>query len=170
MRKEQSQGAINSLTKAGPNLSRILAILLLMFGVPTLVADECKLDPISGPHATLVVYRYRLFVGSGRRASVYLDDRQVCSLDNGRYLIIEVPEGKHKLRSSDDKHGGVEQSFLPGEVFYYRVHVEATSSFQLKNFWVLDSVPDNRAQDELRVLHAQEGEAKSLPTVAEPGH
>jgi len=151
-------------------LKRILAIMLLIFGAAALAADECNLDPISGPHATLVVYRYRLFVGSGRRASIYLDDRQVCSLSNGRYLIIEVPEGKHNLRSSDDKHGGIEQNFLPGQVFYYRVHVEATSAFQLKNFWVLDFVLDNRARDELRVLHPQEGETKSLPTIAEPEH
>jgi hypothetical protein len=151
-------------------LKRILVIMLLISGAPTLVADECKLDPISSPHATLVVYRYRLFVGSGRRASIYLDDRRVCSLGNGRYLIIEVPEGKHALRSSDDKHGGVEQNFQPGQVFYYRVHVEATNPFQLKNFWVLDSVPDNRARDEVRALQAQEGETKGLPAVAEPEH
>ena len=149
-----------------PNLKRILAVMLLIFGAAALAAGECKLDPLPGPHATLVVYRYRLFAGSGRRASIYLDDRLVCSLNNGRYLIVEVPEGKHRFRSSDDKHGGIEQNFWPGQVFYYRVHVEATSSFQLKNFWVLDSVPDNRARDELRVLHAQDGETKSLPTIA----
>jgi hypothetical protein len=144
--------------------------MLLIFGAATLAADVCKLDPISGPHATLVVYRYRLFAGSGRHASIYLDDRQVCSLGNGRYLILEVPEGKHELRSSDDKHGGVEQNFLPGQIFYYRVHAEATSAFQVKDFWVLDSVPDSRARDELRVLHPQEGETKSLPAITELGH
>jgi hypothetical protein len=172
MKHEQSNAgrAINCLKKAGSNLKRILVVMLLIFRAATLAADECKLDQISGPHATLVVYRYRLFVGSGRRASIYLDDRQICSLSNGRYLIIEVPEGKHKLRSSDDKHGGIEQNFLPGQIFYYRVHVEATSPLQLTNFWVLDSVPDDRARDELRVLHAQEGETKSLPTIAQPEH
>jgi hypothetical protein len=51
-----------------------------------------------------------------------------------------------------------------------RVHIEATNSFQVKNFWVLDSVPDDRARDELRVLHAQDGETKSLPGITEPEH
>ncbi|MGB6385600.1 MAG: hypothetical protein WBD25_03190 [Terriglobales bacterium] len=107
-----------SSEKAAPILKRILVIMLLIFTASILAADECKLDSISGPHATLVVYRYRLFVGSGRHASIYLDDRQICSLSNGRYLIIDVPEGKHTLRSSDDKHGGVEQSFSPDQVSY----------------------------------------------------
>ena len=159
--------AAHSRRKTVPNLRRILIVMLLLSSAATMAAEECKLDPISGPHATLVVYRYRLFLGSGRRASIYLDDRQVCSLSNGRYLIIEIPDGSHKLRSSDDKHGGVEQKFLPGQVFYYRVHIEATSSLQVKNFWVLDSVPESRASDELRTLHAQEGETKSLPTVVQ---
>jgi hypothetical protein len=151
-------------------MKRILVFVLLIFTAAILVADECKLEAISGPHATLVVYRYHLFIGGGRHASIYFDDRQVCSLSNGRYLIIEVPEGKHKLRSSDDKHGGIEQNFLPGQVFFYRVHIEATNSLQMKNFWVLDSVPDNRAGDELRVLRAQDGETKSLPSAAEQEH
>ena len=156
--------------KTVANLKQVLAVTLLLFTPEILTAEECKVAPVSGPHATLIVYRYRLFVGSGRRASIYLDEHQVCSLNNGRYLIIEIPEGKHSLRSSDDKHGGTEQIFLPGQVFYYRVHFEATNPFQVKNFWILDPVPENRAPDELRVLHAQDGETKSLPTATEPQH
>ncbi|MGH9511938.1 MAG: hypothetical protein ACRD2U_07350 [Terriglobales bacterium] len=142
-----------------------LILTLLLFGNLALAADLCKFTPVAGPHATLVVYRYRIFVGSGRRASIYLDDQKVCSLRNGRYLIIEVTPGKHALRSSDDKHGGVEQDFLSNQVLFYRVHAEATGAFQFKNFWVLEPSAENRARDDLRKLRAEEGETKTLPTL-----
>jgi hypothetical protein len=111
-----------------------LVLMFVLVSTATLLAEDCKVSPIVGPHVTLVIYRYRLFLGSGRRASVYLDNQKMCSLSNGRYLIIEVSPGVHKLRSSDDKHGGVEQDFLPGQVFFYRVHIEATNAFQITNF------------------------------------
>lgn len=144
-----------------------LLVWLLLSGMTLAAAQDCKLDAISGPHSTVVVYRYRLFVGSGRRASVYLDDKQVCSLHNGRYLIIDIPAGKHKLRSSDDQHGGVEQEFQSDQVSFYRIHVEATSAFQVKDFWVLDSVPEPRARQELLKLHPQDGETKPIPAPKE---
>lgn len=147
--------------KISTKLGAFLLILFVFSGV--LSAQECRLSAIEGPHATLVVYRYRLFVGSGRRASIYLDEQQVCSLHNGRYLIIEVAPGKHTLRSSDSKHGGVEEDFKEGEITYYRTHVEATNAFQLNDFWVLDPVPSNRAKEELKSLKAQDGEGKALP-------
>jgi hypothetical protein len=146
---------------------RTLALLILS-AVTLAAAQDCKLDAISGPHSTIVVYRYRLFLGSGRRSSIYLDDKQICSLHNGSYLIIDVPPGKHKLRSSDDQHGTIEEEFKEGQVSFYRIHFETTSSFQAKNFWVLDSVPELRARQEILKLHPQAGETKPLPQANEP--
>ena len=126
-------------------------------------AKDCVIAAISEPHATLVVYRLRIYLGSGRHSSIYLDEQKVCSLTNGRYLVIHVPEGEHRLRSSDDKHGGVVQTFLPGQVFFYRIHYEQTSFTQMRNFWVLDSVSEAEARKDLRTLRAQDGESKPLP-------
>jgi hypothetical protein len=78
-------------------------------------------------------------------------------------LIIEVPPGKHTLRSSDDQHGGAEEEFREGQVSFYRVHVEATNAFQVKNFWVLDPVSESKARKEIEKLHPQPRETKSIP-------
>jgi hypothetical protein len=144
-------------------LRLILLTLMIAAASVNSEAKDCALAPISGPHATLVVYRLRMLLDSGRHSSIYLDEQKVCSLTNGRYLVIDVPEGEHRLRSSDDKHGGAVQTFLPGQVFFYRIHYEQTSFTQMRNFWVLDPVLEAEARKELGILRAQDGETKSLP-------
>jgi hypothetical protein len=97
--------------------------------------EPCKIDAIQGLHAAAVVYRYRAFVGSGRRASIYVDDQKVCSLYSGKYIVIPIPPGEHKLRGSDPKHGVMQQVFKEGFGYYFRVTIQPNSTFQLKNFW-----------------------------------
>jgi|SRR5579872_96176 len=130
--------------------------------------EPCKIGAMQTPHATAVVYRYRAFLGSGRRASIYLDDKKVCSLWTGRYVIIPITPGEHKLRGSDPKHGVMQQIFKEGFGYYFRVMVQPTSAFQLKNFWVMIPVPPETAQSELKELTPQPGEEKPLPNVAAP--
>jgi hypothetical protein len=127
-----------------------------------------KIEAMQGPHATAVVYRYRAFVGSGRRASIYVDEKKVCSLYSGKYIVIPVTPGEHKLRGSDPKHGVMQQVFKVGFVYYFRAMVEPTSPFQLKNFWVMIPVPTETAQSELKALTPQPGEEKPLPHTAAP--
>lgn len=128
----------------------------------------CKIDAMQGPHATAVVYRYRSYVGGARRASIYVDDRKVCSLYNGKYIVIPVAPGEHRLRGSDPKHGVMQQVFKEGFGYYFRVMVQPTSAFQLTNFWVMIPVPPETAQSELKGLAPQPGEEKPLPNVAAP--
>lgn len=126
----------------------------------------CKIDVASGPHATAVVYRYRAFVGNGRRASIYVDDKKVCSLYSGKYIVIPLAPGEHKLRGSDPNHGVMQQDFKAGFGYYFRVMVQPTSAFQMKNFWVMIPVPPETAQSELKAVTPQPGEVKALPSVA----
>lgn len=130
--------------------------------------EPCKIDAMQGPHATAVVYRYRAFVGSGRRASIYVDDQKVCSLYSGKYIVIPITPGEHKLRGSDPKHGVMQQVFKEGFGYYFRVMVQTTAAFQQKNFWVMIPVPPETAQSELKALKPQPGEEKPLPNVAAP--
>jgi hypothetical protein len=130
--------------------------------------EPCKIEAMQGPHATAVVYRYRTFVGSGIRASIYVDDKKVCSLYSGKYIVIPVTPGEHKLRGSDPKHGVMQKVSKEGFVYYFRVMVQPTSPFQLKNFWVMIPVPPETAQSELKALTPQPGEEKPLPNVGAP--
>ena len=128
----------------------------------------CKIDAMQGPHATAVVYRYRAFVGNGRRASICVDDKKVCSLYSGKYIVIPITPGEHRLRGSDPKHGVMQQVFKEGFGYYFRVMVQPTSAFQLTNFWVMIPVLPETAQSELKALTPQPGEARPLPNVAAP--
>jgi hypothetical protein len=128
----------------------------------------CKIDAMQGPHATAVVYRYRVFVGSGRRASIYVDDKKVCSLYSGKYIVIPITPGEHRLRGSDPKHGVMQQVFKEGFGYYFRVLVQPTSAFQFTNFWEMIPVPSETARSELKALAPQPGEEKPLPNVAAP--
>jgi len=130
--------------------------------------EPCKIEAMRGPHATAVVYRYRGFVGYGRRASIYVDDEKVCSLYSGRYIVIPITPGEHKLRGSDPKHGVMQQVFREGFGYYFRVMVQPTSAFQMKNFWVMIPVPPETARSELKALTPQPGEQKPLPNVEAP--
>jgi hypothetical protein len=128
----------------------------------------CKSDAMRDPHATAVVYRYHAFQAGGRRASIYLDDRKICSLYSGKYIVIPVAPGEHELRGSDPKHGVMKQVFKEGFAYYFRVMVQPTSLFQVKNFWVMIPVSPETAQSDLKALRPQPGEEKALPTVAAP--
>jgi hypothetical protein len=154
-------------------LQAIVAGLVLAFCLCSSVSQAqelqpCKIDAMQGTHATAVVYRYRAFAGSGRRASIYLDDQKVCSLYSGAYIVIPITPGEHKLRGSDPKHGVMDQVFKDGFGYYFRVMVQPTSAFQLKNFWVMIPVPPETAQSELKAVRPQPGEQKPLPNVAAP--
>jgi hypothetical protein len=131
-------------------------------------STPCKIETMQGPHATAVVYRYRAFVGSGRRASIYVDDKKVCSLYSGKYIVIPITPGEHQLRGSDPKHGVMRQVFKEGFGYYFRVMVQPTSAFQLTNFWVMIPVLPETAQSELKDLAPQPGEEKPLPNLAAP--
>ena len=140
-----------------------VACTFLALATPALT-DTCTVAAIDGSHATAVIYRYRAFAGSGRHSSIYVDEQKVCSLTNGRYLVVHLPQGPHKLRSSDPKHGGAEHDFRAGRIYYYRVHAEVTGFWQSRNFWILEPVPASQAQVELRSTSAQDGEKKPLPS------
>jgi len=130
--------------------------------------EPCKIDGMQTSHATVVVYRYREFVGFGRRASIYVDDQKVCSLYSGRYIVIPITPGEHKLRGSDPKHGVMRQVFKEGFGYSFRVMVQPTAAFQVTNFWVMIPVPSETAQSELKALKPQPGEEKPLPNVSAP--
>jgi hypothetical protein len=164
------------ITPSGTGISKIqtiaagLGMAFCLFSSVSRAQEltPCKIDAMQGPHATAVVYRYRAFVGSGRRASIYVDDQKVCSLYSGKYIVIPITPGEHKLRGSDPNHGVMQQSFKEGFGYYFRVMVLPTSAFQVKNFWALIPVPAETAQSELKALTPQPGEAKPLPNLAAP--
>ena len=72
--------------------------------------------------ATVYVYRYKQFMGSGLEPSVYCDEAELARMDNGRYFAVKLAPGKHTFRSND-KQAGIEMELKGGETYYIRVEL-----------------------------------------------
>jgi len=135
-------------------------------------SKDCKLSPIEGPHATAVVYRNRAFPGYSYHASVYasvyVDEQKVCSLTNGRYLVIPLTPGEHTLHASDPRHSVMQQVFTEGLGYYFRTMLHTETPVQVTKFWVLTAIPPEKARADLKRLKPEDGEVKPLPEVAAP--
>lgn len=55
---------------------------------------------------------------------VYADEKQIATLDGGRYFVARFPPGLHTFRSKNKKQGGVEIELKAGEVYYLRMETE----------------------------------------------
>ncbi len=91
---------------------------------PKLAADAAHPAPPSQyGKATLYVYRHRRFEGAALKPSVYVDDREMARMENGRYFVVKLEPGKHSVRSND-KDSGVEVNMKPGAEYYIRVDMQ----------------------------------------------
>jgi len=79
-------------------------------------------SPSSGK-ATLYVYRHRRYEGAALRPSVYLDEKEVARMDNGRFFTVKLDPGKHSVRSND-KASGVDLDVKVGADYYIRVDMQ----------------------------------------------
>jgi hypothetical protein len=73
--------------------------------------------------ATLYVYRHRRFEGAALKPSVYIDDRELARIENGRYFVAKIEPGKHSIRSND-KASGVEINMKAGTGYFIRVDMQ----------------------------------------------
>jgi len=78
----------------------------------------------TGEFAYLRVYRQRRYVGSALAPSIYLDDKQIARVGNGRRFSMRLLPGSHTVRS-DDKSSAITVDAKAGQEYYVRVE-EAT--------------------------------------------
>lgn len=74
--------------------------------------------------ATIYFYRIKQFTGSALEPTVYVDDKEVARMDNGRFFGVTIEPGKHTFRMGD-KQTGFEIEMKAGQVYYARVSIEA---------------------------------------------
>ncbi len=72
--------------------------------------------------ATVYFYRYKQFIGSRAKPSVYCDETQLAKIENGRYFAVKLDAGKHTFRAND-KQSGVELDVKAGQAYYIRVEI-----------------------------------------------
>lgn len=55
--------------------------------------------------ATVFIYRPKKLVGSALEPSVFCDGVELGRMDNGRYMVLKLDPGKHKLHMTDKTNG-----------------------------------------------------------------
>ncbi len=73
--------------------------------------------------ARLRVYRHRKYAGSALAPSIYVDDKQVARVGNGRRFTMKLSPGTHSIRS-DDKSSAIALDAKSGHEYYVRVDEE----------------------------------------------
>jgi hypothetical protein len=79
--------------------------------------------PSQGGKATLYVYRHHRFEGAVLKPSVYVDDKEMARIENGRYFVAKLEPGKHSIRSNDQA-SVVEVNMKAGVEYYLRVDMQ----------------------------------------------
>ena len=74
--------------------------------------------------ATIYFYRTKQFAGSALEPTVFMDDKELARMDNGRFFGVTVEAGKHTFRMGD-KQTGFEIDMKAGQEYYARVTIEA---------------------------------------------
>jgi hypothetical protein len=118
---DTSPAAMKDLKSAGIPDNVILA----MVEVPASTSQPGAADPAakpapSGEFAHLRVYRQRRFEGSALSPSIYVDDKQVVRIGNGRRCSIRLSPGPHTIRS-DDKSSAISLEAKAGAEYFIRV-------------------------------------------------
>jgi len=85
--------------------------------------DSPKSDVGDSKFGYLKVYRARRFTGSGLAPSIYVDEKQIVRVGNGRRCTIKLTPGEHKI-NSDDKSSAISLDVKAGAEYYIRVDEE----------------------------------------------
>jgi hypothetical protein len=72
---------------------------------------------------TVHFYRYKQYMGSALRPSVYCDDLRVGRIENGRYLDVKVPAGAHTFYA-EDKQAGAIVMIETGKEYFFRTDLQ----------------------------------------------
>ena len=70
--------------------------------------------------ARLRIYRQRRYVGSALAPSIYVDEKQVARVGNGRRCTLKLAPGPHTIKS-DDKSSAISLDAKAGQEYFIRV-------------------------------------------------
>lgn len=109
-------------------LAKIMLALCCVLGCASLTfaqeqAKPAASDATSQDKSTIYLYRLKQFAGYALEPSVYMDDKELARMDNGRYFGVQVDPGKHTFRMGD-KQTGFEIDMKAGQEYYAKVSIE----------------------------------------------
>lgn len=74
--------------------------------------------------AKIYVYRKKEFSTRNMQPSVYVDGTEVARIDDGKYFIVKLEPGKHKIFVNKE-FSGAEIDMKAGEEYYFRVSMKS---------------------------------------------
>ena len=92
---------------------------------PTQQEQKATNPPVIGTKATMYVYRLRDRQGMLNKPSVYIDERELARIENGRFFVVNVDPGRHVVHSVD-KASTVTVEMQPGQIYFLRVEIVQT--------------------------------------------
>lgn len=118
---DTSPNALKDLKSAGIPDNVIVAMVEASSKTnPASTGDTGQKAATSETIAHLRVYRQRRFGGYALTPSIFVDDKQVVRVGNGRRCSIKLTPGSHTIRS-DDKSSAITLDARAGQEFYIRV-------------------------------------------------
>lgn len=115
-------------------LSRALAALALSMAAHAALAQDQQQTPAQPdtPAATatapdagkavVIVYRPGKLMGKALEPSVYCDGKEVARMDNGRYFVLLLEPGEHRIHMTQENKR-VDLKLGAGEVAFVRVRI-----------------------------------------------
>lgn len=76
-----------------------------------------------GKDSTIVFFREHHYAGSALKPSVFVDDKEVDRLANGRWFSVHAEPGKHQIHSSAKNEPATVIETKPGETTYVQMVV-----------------------------------------------
>jgi hypothetical protein len=116
---DTSPASLKDLKTAGISDAVILAMVQASSS-PAGTATSATSDPVSSdPFAYIRVYRLKQVPGSNFTPPIFVDDKQIAEVGNGRRVTIKVTPGPHMIKS-DDKTG-ISINAKGGQEFYISI-------------------------------------------------
>ena len=115
---DTSTSALKDLKLAG--VTDNITLAMVQASKPPAPTDSGASVANSSESAHLRVYRHHRYEGAALAPSIYVDDKEVTRIGNGRRCSIKLTPGTHSVRS-DDKSSAISIDAKPGQEYYIRI-------------------------------------------------
>lgn len=126
-RFDTSPSALKDLKEAGVPEAVILAMVQSPSVNTASTPNTEKTDKVNAgaenSKVTIYVYRRKEFNTRNMQPSVYVDGTEVARMDDGKFFIVTLEPGKHKVFVNKE-YSGAEVDMKPGEEYYFRVSIK----------------------------------------------
>ena len=104
-------------------MKRVILLLILLLPVLLFGRQSSTSPNQDGKDKTTAIlfFREHHFTGSALKPSIFVDDKEVNRLSNGRWFLVKVEPGKHKLQSSAKNEPATVVDVAPGETAYVQM-------------------------------------------------